>query len=246
MVTRSSGLVGVLALSGLVACAAREAASGEAAGASQSPRPAASPEVPVQESHRIDEQAVDRARFEAAIRGLEVAKTPEYLAPLVEPDGGYGGTEAGYAARDPQTGARWLLTVVEAPGGHVGRTLSARPGELLRYEVEQGLWGKETLVVLVDGAAHHEFVPVTPNVGAAERHDKTLTGAQREALIAGLTADDPCALKSGRVGIPDEARVRVALFLPGRRCQVELWDGEWTEQRRGRAIARVIELLRAP
>lgn len=203
--------------------------------------------TPLQEKCQIGGKDVPPAEFEARLARLVVGSTPESSSSLVEPDGSFGGTEARYAARDPETGERYALTEVQIES-HRFRALEERPGELLRWEVEQGLWGHETLVVLVDGTAHYTFTPVRPHERSPEDHVRALSSDERRALDEALaTAPDP-SITSRRLGIPDEAKPDLSVYRGGRRLRIVLWDGEWGEDPRAsryaRAVARVIELLR--
>lgn len=187
------------------------------------------------------------ADFEARLAVLIVERTPESSSSLVEPDGSFGGTEEYYAARDPETGARYTLLEVRGTS-HRFRSLEERPGELLRWEVQQGLWGHEVLVVLVDGTVRYTFTPVTPHERSPESHVRALPDEERRALDSAFASFADREVTSRRPGIPDEAMPELSVYRSGHRFRIALWDGEWAEHPRAadyaRAVNHVIDLVR--
>ncbi len=76
--------------------------------------------------YRINDQTVSEEEFSALMLKLEVDPEPYVSADLINPDMGYGGWEAGYNAKDRQTGEAYQLYETEI-GEHHSKSLSRLP-----------------------------------------------------------------------------------------------------------------------
>ncbi|MBK8011510.1 MAG: hypothetical protein IPK13_09175 [Deltaproteobacteria bacterium] len=207
--------------------------------------------VNADERFLMDGQVVTRAVFEGTLATLIVGSAPTSSANWEDAEGASGGTEATYEAHNVETGERFLLIVAESAGGaHRTRQLNRAPGELLRRQIEQGLWGREILVVRRDFTAWIDFEPTEPHTSAGPKFhaEAALPEALRQTVLeAAAVFDEPGAsdLEPSRPGIPDEALIDLLVYRDGRRYRLRLWDDDpmWARDRRARTVARAMEAI---
>jgi hypothetical protein len=119
------------------------------------------------------------------------------------------------------------------------------PGIVIRWSVNQALWGAEVFEVKTDGRAHYAFTPAGSRAGA--RSFDVAVPPEAMAHVAAIARRVGfCSERSKRDGIPDEGMPTLALALPGISCAVTLWDGEWDERVGAHEVARLVAAMHNP
>lgn len=114
---------------------------------------------------------------------------------------------------------------------------------VLVWQVSQGLWGTLRLEVSRAGLVTYHFKPVQPD--RKEEHARLTLSPRRLKDLYAVMRDAGACYRQGRrkLGIPDESRPALTLHWQKLRCTVEMWDGEWFEDRKARVIAHALRKL---
>lgn len=142
--------------------------------------------------------------------------------------------------------SRWLLSVAFV----VSSASACRPvGEpkgapILGVHVHH-FEGSYDLAVWENGHARHTSAAGPARKDATAKTVTTrLDGDDLESLAKILRERRFCDLKAeDRPGVPDEARPRIEIHYGGLDCEIEMWDGQWHDDRRARESLEAVEAL---
>jgi len=103
------------------------------------------------------------------------------------------------------------------------------PGQLLAWDVSQGLWGSASLVLSANGAVSYHFQSVKPQE-PPEAGEARVDAAEIQRVVDTMTRSAVCGICRQRNGIPDEAAPILRVRAGGLDCRVDAWDGEWRDR----------------
>src|SRR5688500_12509998 len=135
-----------------------------------------------------------------------------------------------------------VLLLTACGGGEVRRPRRAAT-VLLDWRLTNPRFGDEVLTIMSNGQATWSYTPHVP-LRPAERAQATMTSGRFRAARLALERTAPCRLRSQREGERNEPRGVLRLALPGMRCTVTMWDGEWRIEDEARDVLIEIEKLR--
>ncbi|MFO0554747.1 MAG: hypothetical protein U0271_40590 [Polyangiaceae bacterium] len=135
-----------------------------------------------------------------------------------------------------------VVSLVACAGGAGSASQSERKTPVIRWYLNQGLWGEETLEVQPDGSGHYSFEPtgMTTEPRSVDFH---VSESELDEIGALAKRVRFCEEKSDKPSNPDEAKPTLTLALSDAKCEVSLWDTEWAKRSGPRELRNRIRAL---
>ena len=119
---------------------------------------------------------------------------------------------------------------------------ASKPKMAVLWSVSQHFFGAEAFSIFSDATTRYEFLPPQGRERGRKPESKRgkLAAGELEKLRKVMLDHKFCSLRSGRNGVPDEAMPNVDVDLPGLKCSVTLWDGEWRNDPDASAVEKAL------